>query len=107
MSGIGKIISFSYKNLVKVKKEVGSTLGYYSGAAKQGWLNGGRLADIRQLNSVVTFSTKIKGVGNKLKKTEFRKEDLPAILGSIGTVTPLPLGTFVRYGVGKLINILR
>lgn len=107
MLGIGKIIAFSSKNLSKVKKEVGSALGYYGGAVKQGWMNGERLADMRRLNSIGTFSTKVKGVGNKLKKTEFRTEDLPAILGSIGTVTPLPLGTFVGYGVGKLINIIR
>ncbi len=88
-----RIVSCNVKNTAK----------YYNNNFSTGWQTGERLAKIRQYNSTKLLGTKIIGA---ISKTKIKQEHLPAILGGIGLITPVPGASLIGFGLGKLINKL-
>lgn len=108
MVSIPKInISSNIKTIKKVAgtipAEIKTTGKYYTSHAKDGWEIGTRLSKQKQLSKTQSFIAKIKGV---FATTKIKQEHIPTILGGIGTVTPLPGGSIIGYGLGKVINKL-
>ncbi len=105
---IGKVVSSSVKSLSRgarsVTKEISATKSYLSTSAKNGWACGQRLSNIKGLTPVEGFYTKTKGA---IRQTKVRKQDLPALGGLIGTISPFPGGTVIGYGIGKLLQFLK
>ncbi len=84
-----------------ISEDVKKTVKYYNNNFNDGWRAGGRLGKIRQYNSTRCLGTKIIGA---VSNTRVKKEHLPAILGGIGFMTPIPGASLIGFGLGKLIN---
>ena len=87
-----------------VTNEVMTTKSHYKNNFKEGWEIGGRVARIKNQNKINTFFSKFI---NGIKKTSVKKEHLPGILGAIGLITPIPGGSILGYGIGKLFNTFK
>ncbi len=88
---------------VKVSYDVKNTIKYYNNNFNNGWQIGKRLGEIKHYNAPQKLGTKLLGAASK---TKVKKEHLPALLGGIGLLTPLPGGSLLGFSIGKLINRL-
>ena len=83
-----------------VKNEMRDSIRFYRANAKYGWQQGKRLAQIKQCDRFQAVFLKLYA---SLLKTRIRAKDLPAIMGSLGAITPFPGGTIAGFISGKLI----
>ncbi len=81
--------------------EIKGTGKYYKNNFKTGWQTGTRLSKIKKHNQLRSCADKFVG---GFSKTKVKQEHIPMILGGIGAVSPIPGGSIVGYGVGKLIT---
>ena len=81
--------------------EIKGTSKYYKNNFKTGWQSGARLSKIKKHNQVRAYADKFIG---GFSKTKVKQEHIPTILGGIGAVSPVPGGSIVGYGLGKLIT---
>lgn len=95
-----KKVTNSAKNIAG---EIKGTGKYYKNNFQTGWQEGARLSKIKKHNQVRSCADKFVG---GLSKTKVKQEHIPMILGGIGTVTPVPGGSILGYGLGKLITKL-
>ena len=109
MSKIPKVnLNSVTSNAYKVKKvasnitgEIKSTGHYYRGNFLNGWESASRLSKIKKHNKLQSLVCKFWG---GLSKTKVKNEHIPTNLGGIGAVSPIPGGSIVGYGLGKLIS---
>lgn len=97
-------------NAYKVKKvasnitgEIKSTGHYYRGNFLYGWEAASRLSKIKKHNKLQSLICKLYGATSK---TKIKNEHIPTILGGIGAVSPIPGGSILGYGIGKIVNKL-
>lgn len=93
-----KKVTNSAKNIAGEIKVTGK---YYKNNFQTGWQTGSRLSKIKKHNQFRSCADRFVG---GLSKTKFKQEHIPMILGGIGTVTPVPAGTILGYGLGKMIT---
>lgn len=107
-NSITKLVLSSYKGIssgVKtVSKDISSTKSYLLDNARSGWSYGRQVSKKKDLSTVEGLYTKTKFA---VKQTKLRKQDLPAVAGLIGAFSPIPGGSLIGYGLGKLIQFLR
>ncbi len=83
--------------------DIKNTGKYYKGNFLYGWESASRLSRIKKYNSSKSFIYKIIGA---ISKTKVKNEHIPTILGGVGAISPLPGGTILGYGIGKVISKL-
>lgn len=94
-------IQTAKKTVGAIQSEMKSTGRYYRDNAQVGWKMGKRLSNIKGYGNTKSFIAQLRGV---IAKTNMRKEDIPIFLAGVGTVSPLPGGSVLGYGIGKAIN---
>lgn len=91
------------KQAIVAENDIHSSVNYYKNNFKNGWEIGSRVARLKGENAASAFLTKVYA---SLSKTKVRQGDIPAILGGIGLVVPVPAACIGGYAVGKIINKL-
>lgn len=94
---------FVKRQASSAKQEIVSGNKYYRYNLKNGWQVGKRLAEQQKQNTLRALYTK---VFSSLTKAKVRKKDIPAILGTVGLVTPIPAASVIGFAIGKVITRL-
>jgi len=89
------------RQAVSAKQEVQGGAAYYRYNLKAGWQVGKRLAHSQNQNVLRAAWTKIYA---SLVKSKVRQKDIPALLGGVGLIVPVPAGSVAGYFLGKIIN---
>lgn len=73
-------------------------------AVKTGWNTG--KTTTTSTNAIIRFGAKSKGAVREVKKLKFTKDELPALAGTIASLTPIPIPGFgvAVYGIGHAIK---
>lgn len=90
------------KQTCTAKSDIIRSAHYYKYNFKNGWEAGGRVARLKGKKPLAALLTKVYG---SLSKTKVRQEDIPAILGGVGLMTPIPAASIGGYVLGKLLNM--
>ncbi len=96
-----KCQSFITAQSKNIRGDLGSSIKHYKTNAQNGWQIGKRLSQVKHMSKYKSFYTKIY---SSIAKTRFRKEDIPALMGGIGAISPLPGGTVLGYVIGKILH---
>ncbi len=93
-----KKIKNSAKNIAG---EIKGTGKYYKNNFQTGWQSGARFSQIKKHNQIRSCADRFIG---GVSKTKIKKEHIPMILGGIGAITPIPGGSILCYGIGKIVT---
>ncbi len=83
------------------RQEIVGGKNYYRSNLKEGWQVGKRLAAQQKQNPFRALYTK---VFSSLTKAKVRRKDIPAILGTVGLVSPIPAASVLGFAIGKVIT---